>query len=218
MSGPIDPWDSQSHDSTSPTGRSAFAAARDSAYRLGVGGSPLTQLAACQLHEEIFEPLGCQPRARIGTTRTSLDLDAYVLERGSSRTRWVTSVPDLVDEHLAKFFRDVDEVVVEGKRQGPEYIVSRLPIVVAAVYSDWLRIHPFNDGNGRVGVCIVDWLCGRLEVARFMMLGPTSEFSHSSAASAVKEACQPKSSRDLGPLSKVFEHEMLLGWPLNSGA
>ena len=209
MFGTENPWTNQEYGSRSPIGVRAFESARRLAFLSGSSGEGLKGDLPTLWHATIFGPLGCQPAERIGTYRSALDLRAYVFAEETGKESWITTLPDLVDVHVDEIVSEVNESVDLARALSPREVFGLLPELLADYYSRWLKVHPFCDGNGRTGVCLVDWICGAVGAAPFMLRSaPNTLFFGEEAEESVRVACQKPSDRDISALMALFAGEL----------
>jgi Fic/DOC family len=103
-------------------------------------------------------------------------------EASLMRVAWHNEVPTkqtvkdlgaLVNNKPFLGFRKAPAVFADGNRaMNPQLICRNLEILLDAAYKEWVtpeefyqrfeEIHPFFDGNGRVGAIIYNWLKGSL--------------------------------------------------------
>jgi hypothetical protein len=63
----------------------------------------------------------------------------------------------------------------------PEFVEAVLECA-AWLHCDWVRIHPFVNGNGRTARMWVLWLCGRYGLPQLLELRPRPDMGYNSAA------------------------------------
>jgi hypothetical protein len=73
--------------------------------------------------------------------------------------------------------------------QGDPYIldpdfVTEVLEVAAWLHCEWVRVHPFANGNGRTARMWVLWLCGRYGLPLLLMLRPRPEMGYNAATQA----------------------------------
>jgi Fic/DOC family len=63
----------------------------------------------------------------------------------------------------------------------PDFVVKVLELA-AWLHCEWVRIHPFVNGNGRTARMWVLWLCGRYGLPQLLALRPRPDMGYDSAA------------------------------------
>jgi hypothetical protein len=63
----------------------------------------------------------------------------------------------------------------------PDFVVKVLKLG-AWLHCEWVRIHPFVNGNGRTARMWVLWLCGRYGLPQLLALRPRPDMGYNSAA------------------------------------
>ncbi len=78
---------------------------------------------------------------------------------------WYSTRRNEVDRELTALFRWIANSVaeLEAHREAAEYTESALRVALRA-HTEVIRIHPFEDGNGRSSRLLLDWLLVRLEL------------------------------------------------------
>lgn len=206
--------------SQSPIGQRAFEEARRAAFLLGVRKGKLRAEDPADWHTSVFTPLGCQPVDRIGCYRSSENhLTAHVFAEGVATPSWITSLPELVDIHVEELVDKANQAMAQAAELTKAQVFAMLPVLSAEMYSGWLRVHPFCDGNGRTGVCLVDWLCGAVGAFPYMLRSTElTMFYGRRAEESVRLACQKASNREMAPLTSLFAGELELALRVGRGS
>lgn len=69
-------------------------------------------------------------------------------------------VPRALTRHCQEAERAIREAVAMGEGENPRFALEAIR-VAAYVHAELIRIHPFIDGNGRVGRLLMDWIWRR---------------------------------------------------------
>ena len=115
----------------------------------GYASIPFTRSNVLALHKQMLQYAHQDERHRGAYKQHSNRVVARELD-GSERTVFVTTPPMLVEREMESLFAWYEEQLVRS---------SYHPLVViAAVVYEFLSIHPFQDGNGRLSRLITTWL------------------------------------------------------------
>lgn len=91
--------------------------------------------------------------------------------------------------------------------------IQAIILLCARMHGEWVRIHPFANGNGRTGRVIVAWLALRYNLPVFLNIKPRpATLDYAMAAQISMGPRQPSQDRDR-PMAQVFAHMLntLLG-------
>ena len=91
--------------------------------------------------------------------------------------------------------------------------IQTILLLCARVHGEWVRTHPFANGNGRTGRVIVAWLALRYGLPVFLSIKPRPATNDYAVAAQISMAPRsPGQDRDL-PMAQVFLHMLstLLG-------
>jgi hypothetical protein len=200
--------------STSPEGRASFRAARESARQFGATGDPFDLVQPLEWHRTVFEPLAVEPPILVGNYRTSdvpeLQLVSHVPYEGQY-SAWACVQPELVDEELRSFIEALGESIpgaLNTTHLKPGLQVEAKLRVLAWTYAEWLRIHPFFDGNGRTALCWMDAVCARLEMPPFAYHLGKLYWSTPRMMEAQIRACRRATTADYDPLITLLKFEL----------
>ena len=106
----------------------------------------------CAWHHRLFAGV----RDHAGNHR-SPDFGPEVLIFGTNRSVHRDQVPRELDAHCASANRLIREAQARAVSLDIRFIREAVR-VAAYVHADLIRIHPFIDGNGRVGRLVLDWI------------------------------------------------------------
>ncbi|MCC7131769.1 MAG: Fic family protein [Gemmatimonadales bacterium] len=132
-------------------------------------GRPITERLLCDLHRVLFEGV----RSHAGTIRKP-GHGQETLRFGPNRSVLRDNVPDELDE----LFRAV-RASVESFRANPNdpaYDESAFHLAVWA-HAEVIRIHPFEDGNGRSSRQLMNWLLVELGLRPLAVEVPKEEYN-----------------------------------------
>lgn len=76
---------------------------------------------------------------------------------------------------------DEVEALEDPSVLGPDFVLKVLELA-AWLHCEWVRIHPFVNGNGRTARMWVLWLCGRYGLPQLLALRPRPDMGYDSAA------------------------------------
>lgn len=95
-----------------------------------------------------------------------------------------------VDKEVSKLMSELQERVsrldmldLQGEPSvlAPDFVEAVLE-TAAWLHCEWVRIHPFVNGNGRTARMWVLWLCGRYGMPQLLTLRPRPEMGYNAAA------------------------------------
>ena len=93
--------------------------------------------------------------------------DPFLREYGVRFGPFLGSPPELVQDALDAFAKSLETALsrLDGTMPSPtEATPSRINSAIECVarhYADWLKIHPFADGNGRTARILANWILAR---------------------------------------------------------
>lgn len=129
---------------------------------LAATGAPLTETELKEWHRLLLGPDPAPLRDQYGNPHPvaagvwKTGRNVIGLAGGGTRsTAEPRDVPRLMDHFLRRLHTDLDHVAA-GRRD--------LLDVLAGTHSQFIEIHPFDDGNGRTGRLITSWQCLRAGV------------------------------------------------------
>ena len=117
------------------------------------------------------------PAAWIGRSRGEDGLEDAHIRVGNLAGVPPAEVGVALDRFIAKLRAAVsliDETLQEGRVETPEHL--RLVLRAAAwTHAEWIRIHPFGNGNGRTARLWANWVLMRFGLPPFVRLRPRPE-------------------------------------------
>jgi hypothetical protein len=93
-----------------------------------------------------------------------------------------TAVSDLIAE-LQTRVQELDELDVDERldEESAEFVEAALE-TAAWLHGEWVRIHPFANGNGRTARMWVLWLCARYALPQLLALRPRPDMGYGACA------------------------------------
>lgn len=90
---------------------------------------------------------------------------------GASQEQWVYLVPQKIEEKLVALCKYVCEEIgkEDHSASNQDILIGRIKIV-ATFLTEFLQIHPFTNGNGRVGRLLISWLIADISVVPVPLL------------------------------------------------
>jgi fido (protein-threonine AMPylation protein) len=161
------------------------AVLRDASVRAGAR-ELLTADRLCEWHRKIYESCRVPSAEYVGNFRgdtTQPDLVDYEVGIGRLQT---DGYPERVGVwsydvavSVARFFMGLtaavallDGAIVPGSPPATTQLLEEVAAVCAFAHGEWIRIHPFANGNGRTGRVIANAVALRYGLPAFMTLKP----------------------------------------------
>jgi hypothetical protein len=139
-------------------------------------------------HRDMLDGVAIPDVAYRGAFRGSAHpaLENYEVTVGKLPTTRASDVPAEVD-HLISELQDRVLALDELDKQGdPDILTAAFVEAVletaAWLHGEWVRIHPFVNGNGRTARMWVLWLCGRYALPQLLPLRPRPDMGYSPAS------------------------------------
>ncbi|HEY4563269.1 MAG TPA: Fic family protein [Thermoanaerobaculia bacterium] len=161
-----------------------------------VQGSPLRQVPSVAMaqewHRKIYEGIRLPVAYFAGEIRDSdprfPELDGYEVQVGRHLGMPSSQVPSELANYEAALREAVAvldaEIPVGRYPDGPDQLLSLLTLLAYA-HGEWVRIHPFANGNGRTARLWANWCALRYSLPAFVRLKPRPEGSlYANAAAA----------------------------------
>lgn len=117
---------------------------------------PLTVELMCSFHRDLFGGV----RSHAGRHRSS-DFGAEHLTFGPMRSLHRREVSKALEQLGQRTRRRLEVDFPEGESDDPETLQARIQLA-AEFHAEFIRIHPFEDGNGRVGRALMSHLLVKL--------------------------------------------------------
>jgi hypothetical protein len=139
----------------------------------------------------------------VGTFRGEAGLENVQVRIGSHFGVPSVSVAEelrVFEDTLQKAVASLDEMLVPGKPLTADQLGAVIDLC-AWVHSEWVRIHPFANGNGRTARLWANSIALRYGLPPFVRLRPRPDGGYGAAGAAAMQG-------DWEPTAKVF-HKML---------
>ena len=174
-------WDDDSFQLRSNLAK-VFRRVRNEALRR----EPLTAEVARGWQLEIMEGLVSPDRTLVGRFRGEAGLENYNVKVGDLRGVWAPDVPAELaafDRKLRLALAELDQWIEPGQDVTADNLAAVITLC-AWTHSEWIRIHPFANGNGRTGRIWVNSIAMRYGLPPFIHIRPRpgGEYSRASAA------------------------------------
>jgi Fic family protein len=138
---------------------------------------PLSSEVIRQWQERIMRGLEPDDREPIGAYRGEVGLEEYdvaVAGRPGAPAERVSAELANFDRALAGLLEDLDRQIARGpsgERPAKDQVDATI-IACAWAHGEWLRIHPFPNGNGRTARLLVNSIALRYGLPAFMRVRP----------------------------------------------
>ncbi|MEO5862049.1 MAG: Fic family protein [Burkholderiales bacterium] len=110
-----------------------------------------------------------------GAFRGEAGLVDYIVKIGEH----IGALPEFVAAELAQFDRklvdrldELDDTVKPEQQEPSEDHIQAVIILCAWAHGEWVRIHPFPNGNGRTARILVNSIAQRYSLPAFMVIRP----------------------------------------------
>lgn len=126
---------------------------------------------------------------------------------------WSVDVAADVQNLLGKITAAVtklDAALAYGNRPTTADELSAVVGLAAEIHGEWVRIHPFPNGNGRTARIWVAWLCVRYDLPVFVTLKPRPGDAAYARAARASMGRPPTFAGDHDPAALVFAHLLAL--------
>ena len=90
------------------------------------------------------------------------------------------------EETLQRAVKALDELIEPGQDLSADQVAAAIELC-AWVHSDWIRIHPFANGNGRTARLWANSIAMRYGLPAFVRLRPRPDGGYGAAAAAAME-------------------------------
>jgi hypothetical protein len=171
-------WDDDPPGSTARIEASIVAVGRR-VYAEASRRDPPTVAMAQQWHRDVFAGVTLPVDYYAGEVRDSdrrfPELFGYEVEVGAQPGVPSAEVPSALADFEARATRAVtgpDGAIPVGTRPSAPIEVNAVLVLAANVHGEWVRIHPFANGNGRIARLWVIWTAARYGLPPFVRLKP----------------------------------------------
>lgn len=177
-------WDADSPQLRQNLG-SLLRAIREAARRR----EPLSLASARQWHQEILKGLTVPDPSAVGVFRGEPGVEDIEVEIGPHAgvaARDVAAALANFGQTLARVVARLDELIPAGAELTADELAAVLD-VCAWVHAEWVRIHPFANGNGRTARLWANALAMRYGLPPFVRLRPRPDDGYGEAAAAAMQ-------------------------------
>ena len=105
---------------------------------------------------------------------------------------------------------ELDRLLPVGRRPGTVAELNAIVQLTASVHGEWVRIHPFANGNGRIARVWAAWLAFRYQLPAWVSVKPRPDDSAYAAAAKASMGRPPDFIGDHTLASHVFAHMLTL--------
>ncbi|HEX6782843.1 MAG TPA: Fic family protein [Solirubrobacterales bacterium] len=184
------PWNADPQGSEQQILVNAAGVLRQIAAAAGVRQEP-SVAAAQDWHRQIYAGVALPVPYYAGEPRDSdpafPELQGYEVAVGSSPGTLSAEVPDALtsfEEGARRAVVPLDQAIPMGRKpaQGPE--LSAVISLCAVLHGEWVRIHPFANGNGRTARLWGNWAALRYRLPPFVAVKPRPGLPYAVAAMA----------------------------------
>lgn len=168
---------------------------------------------AADWHRRLYNGVSVPSASYLGNPRDSdpahPDLIGYEVVVGSNQGVPSQYVPDELDRFIGGLRQAVDEfdrvfpVGQPAKAPADVYAVVEL---AARVHGEWVRVHPFANGNGRTARLWANWIAVRYGLPPFVSVRPRPAGTLYQRAAAASMGSPPAFQGDHTPTIAVFIH------------
>jgi Fic family protein len=153
-------------DQASPTLRRNLEVAFDRAEHHAKDRSDLTLHDIAEWHQAIMNGLDVEDPLWVGHFRGDPDHAglAHDVRVGSYFGTPHADVPDELQAFIrlsSELVAALDSDIAAGDQPSDEQTIDRVLRVSAVLHSEWVRIHPFINGNGRIARLLTAWVALR---------------------------------------------------------
>src|SRR3954464_2586062 len=162
-----------------------FGRVRDEALRR----EPLTVETARGWQLDITQGLVPPDPKLVGRFRGEAGLEDYNVKVGDLpgvQASDVSSELAQFDRKLRQAIAELDHLIKPGQELNPDDLAAILTLSAWA-HSEWVRIHPFANGNGRTARLWVNSIAMRYGLPPFLRLRPRPDGGHDRAASSAMQ-------------------------------
>lgn len=123
------------------------------------GRDALSHQLACRWHREMLAGVAVRPPAAAGSVRHPSWCHGEVAIMGitGAPTRDVPAQVAAFDATFAARVQDLDARVAPGDAPADTATVEAVLLLAAELHGEWIRIHPFVNGNGRTARLWANW-------------------------------------------------------------
>ncbi|MGQ0765080.1 MAG: Fic family protein [Gemmatimonadota bacterium] len=125
------------------------------------------------------------------------DIEVFVLGRAGVRAWSVGSELTRFAHQLAGIFDVLDNRIPPGS-EAPVELHDAITEACGWAHSEWVRVHAFRNGNGRIARLLVVWIAARYGLPPFVNVRPRPDGDYAAAAAAGMDG-------DHKPTARLFD-------------
>lgn len=166
---------------------------------------------AARWHRALYEGLAVPSTSYRGNPRNSdpahPDLIGYEVRVGAKEGLPSAQVPDALTRFISQLRRAVqafDGVLPVGVAPSTDADVLDVVTLAAYAHGEWVRIHPFANGNGRTARIWANWVAMRYGLPPFVVVKPRPAGGDYEAAAMASMGAPPLFTGNHDPMTAVF--------------
>ncbi|HEX6867889.1 MAG TPA: Fic family protein [Candidatus Limnocylindrales bacterium] len=130
-------------------------------------------------HRRIYEGVSVPDPDYVGAIRDSdqtrpclIDYEVWVSASQGFLARDVPAATDAFIQAMGQVVSSLDAATTPGQTPVDPTIVRAIVRLCAYAHGEWIRIHPFANGNGRTARILANWLAVRYALPAFVRIRP----------------------------------------------
>lgn len=166
---------------------------------------------AARWHQEVYAGIQVPSPSYLGNPRDSdpahPDLLDYEVRVGSKQGLPAAQVPEALQTYVARVRGAVeafDAALPPGQPPSTESELLDVVELAAVTHGEWVRIHPYANGNGRVARLWANWVAVRYGLPPFVRVKPRPGGSLYEAAAMASMGSPTSFTGHNGPTTAVF--------------
>ncbi|MEX2499523.1 MAG: Fic family protein [Wenzhouxiangellaceae bacterium] len=155
-------------------------------------------------HRRMLHGLAAPDKHLIGAFRGERGLETLEVRVGRNRgaaARDVANASAQFEQRLASHLHYLDAQLKSGHDHTTDELLAVVDLC-AWVHAEWVRVHPFANGNGRIARLLANFVAMRYGLPPFIRLRPRPDMGYSTAS-------QSAMSGDWQPTARVFEKMLI---------
>lgn len=152
-----------------------------------------------QWHRSLMRGLETPDSFFVGRFRGEVgmgDVEVFVLGRSGVSAWAVGGALTRFAQQLGGVLTVLDDRIPPGS-EAPLVLHDAITEACAWAHSEWIRIHPFRNGNGRIARLLAVWIAARYGLPPFVNIRPRPDGEYASAAAAGMDG-------DYQPTARLF--------------